>query len=128
MHRPGIKIIDEAAGQGALIERQQVYQMRLKMWLNQGEAIRWEQPWGMVARARLEDQGETLVTDLRYDRENMIAGMFQGIAGMRIGGRRKLKISAHLAYGETGLADRIPANALIIVEVEVIEQRVFAKY
>lgn len=127
MRRSGIKILDDAPGDGTAIERQQVYQLRLKMWLNRGEAIRWEHPWGMVDRARLEDQGETLVTDLRYDRENMIAGMFQGIDGMRIGGRRKLKISPHLAYGKAGLVDRVPANSVIIVEVEIIAQRIFPK-
>lgn len=99
--------------------------MRLKMWLNQGEAIRWERPWGLIDRARLEDDGETLVTGLRVDRENMTFGMFRGIEGMRIGGRRRLKVSPHLAYGKNGIPGWIPADAVIIVEVEIIEQRHF---
>lgn len=123
MPRSGIKILSEHIGSGDLVERQHVYQVRLKMWLNQGEPVRWEQPWGMIDRARLEDDGATLITDLRIDRENLFAGLFQGIDGMRIGGRRKLKISPHLAYGETGIPGRIPAQAVIIAEIEFISER-----
>lgn len=93
------------------------------MWLNQGEPVRWQQPWGMIDRARLEDDGTTLITDLRFDRENLFAGLFKGIAGMRIGGRRKLKISPQLAYGEAGIPGRIPPGAVIIAEIELIAER-----
>ena len=123
MKRSGIEIIADTPGQGATVERQHVYHLRLKMWLNQGEPIRWEHPWGMIDRARLEDNGATLFTDLRIDRENLFAGLFQGIEGMRIGGTRKLKISPHLAYGETGIAGKVPAQAVIIAEIEFIEER-----
>ena len=105
------------------MERQHVYHVRLKMWLNRGEPIRWEHPWGMIDHARLEDDGETLFTDLRIDRENLFAGLFQGIEGMHIGGTRKLKISPHLAYGKAGIPGKIPAQALIIVEIEFIDER-----
>jgi len=123
MQRSGIKIIADTPGQGAPVERQHIYQIRLKMWLNKGEPIRWKHPWGMIDRARLEDDGETLYTDLRIDRENLFAGLFQGIDGMRIGGTRKLKISPHLAYGETGIPGKVPAQAMIIAEIEFIEER-----
>ena len=123
MKRSGIEIITDTPGSGAPVERQQVYHLRLKMWLNQGEPIRWEHPWGMVDRARLEDNGETLFTDLRIDRENLFAGLFQGIEGMRIGGTRKLKISPHLAYGESGIPGKVPAQAVIIAEIRFIEAR-----
>ena len=123
MARPGIKQLDDRPGDGALIERQHVYRVRLKMWLNKGEPIRWQHPWGLIDRALLEDDGSTLVTDLRIDRENLIAGLFQGIDGMRIGGRRKLKISPHLAYGENGIPGSIPPDAVILAEIEFIEER-----
>jgi hypothetical protein len=122
--RSGIKVIADQAGDGAPIERQHVYRLRLKIWLHQVEPVRWEQPWGLVDRAHLEDDGATLITDLRIDRENMFAGLFQGIEGMRIGGRRKLKISPHLAYGDSGIPGRIPPRAVIIVEIEFIEERI----
>ena len=105
------------------MERGRVYRVRLKLWLNQGEAIRWEQPWGLIDRARLEDDGATLVTDLRVDRENLFAGLLQGIEGMRLGGRRKLRISPHLAYGDKGIPGRVPPGAVIVAEIEFISER-----
>ena len=123
MMRPGIELLEDTPGEGAPIERQRVYRLRLKMWLNRGEPIRWERPWGMIDRARLEDNGETLITDLRIDRENLFAGLFQGIEGMQVGGKRKLRISPHLAYGEQGIPGRIPANAVIVAEIEFLAER-----
>ncbi len=123
MIRPGIRQLEDEPGSGAPIERQRVYRLRLKLWLNQGDAVRWDRPWGLIDRAHLEDDGATLVTDLRIDRENLFAGLFQGIDGMRIGGRRKLKISPHLAYGERGIPGRIPPDAVIIADIEIIEER-----
>jgi hypothetical protein len=93
------------------------------MWLNKGEPIRWERPWGLIDRARLEDDSATLVTDLRIDRENLFAGLFQGIDGMCIGGKRKLKISPHLAYGEAGIPGRVPPQAVIVTEIEFLAER-----
>jgi hypothetical protein len=122
MPRPGIRILSDTPGTGAEVERRHIYLVRLNLWLNQGEPVRWDQPWGLLERARLEDEGATLITDLRIDRENLFAGLFQGIEGMRIGGRRKLKISPHLAYGEQGIPGKIPAQAVIIAEIEFIEE------
>ena len=42
---------------------------------------------------------------------------------MRLGGRRKLRISPHLAYAEAGVQPRVPPNAVIVAEIEFIEER-----
>ena len=123
MKRSGIEQLEDRPGNGAPVERKRVYRVRLKMWLNRGEPVRWEQPWGMIDHAVLEDDGSTLLTDLRIDRENLVAGLFQGIEGMRIGGWRKLKISPHLAYGSKGVAGQIPPDAVVVAEIEFIEER-----
>ena len=124
--RSGIQILADTPGTGCRIERQHTYLVRLKMWLNKGDPVKWKTAWGLVDRARLEDDGETLITDLRFDRENLVNGLFHGIEGMRIGGTRKLKISPHLAYGERGIPGTIPADAVLIAQCTVLEQRVFA--
>lgn len=124
MKRPGVKLIEEEVGAGEIVERGRIYRLRLKLWLNNGDPLRWDQPCGFIDRARLEDDGATLVTDLRIDRESLFAGLYQGIDGMRIGGRRKLKISPHLAYGETGLPPGIPRDAVIVADIEFIEERI----
>ncbi len=127
MKRSGIKLLEEDIGSGAPIERGRVYRLRLNLWLNNGDPLRWEQPCGYIDRARLEDDGATLITDLRIDRENLFAGLFQGIEGMRLGGRRKLKISPHLAYAEAGVPPQVPPNAVIVAEIEFIEERLFSE-
>jgi hypothetical protein len=123
MQRSGITLVEDTPGDGPEVERGRVYRVRLKLWLNRGEPIRWEQPWGLIDRARLEDDGATLVSDLRVDRENLFPGLFQGIEGMRLGGRRKLKISPHLAYGDKGIPGRVPPGAVILAEIEFISPR-----
>lgn len=121
--KSGIRLLNEAEGGGELVQRQQVYQMQIRMWLNQGQPIVWQRPWGMLDRARLEDEGKTLITDLRVDRENLFNGLFYGIQGMRIGGSRTLKISPHLGYGKRGVEGLIPANAVVIIEVTILGLR-----
>jgi FKBP-type peptidyl-prolyl isomerase-like protein len=93
------------------------------MWLSHGDPVRWAEPWGLADRARIEDGGTTLFTTLRVDRVFMFAGLFHGVEGMRVGGRRRLRVAPHLAYREAGVPGVIPPNALLTVEIEVVSQR-----
>ncbi len=122
-HRSGIDILADESGTGASVERGHVYLVRLKMWLNRGDPVRWKHPWGFIDRARLEDDGQTLISDLRVDRENLIAGIFYGIDGMCIGGTRTLQIAPHLAYGQQGVPGTIPENAVLTVDISFLEER-----
>jgi hypothetical protein len=106
----GVEIRDLTAGTGDEATKESIVVANVREFLRRGDE---------VSRSPLF--GTKMLIDL--GRRESIAGLRYGIPGMRVGGTREIVISPHLAYGEVGIPGRIPANALLRCEVELLEIR-----
>ena len=120
--RKGIKLPEETEGSGDPVQRQHYYMLSIRLTLNKGEIVP-SAPSSFLPGINQRDCGNGFY-DLctRINRSWLPAGLFHTVLGMRIGGRRKVAISPHLAYGQKGIPDVIPPNAKLIAEIRVLRE------
>lgn len=103
----GLKYVDLQTGTGAEAKAGQNVKVHYTGWLTTGAKF-----------DSSVDRGQPFSFPLGSGR--VIRGWDEGVAGMRIGGRRKLTIPPELGYGSRGAGGVIPPNAELIFEVELL--------
>jgi FKBP-type peptidyl-prolyl cis-trans isomerase FkpA len=106
----GLKITEIQAGQGDEAKAGKTVDVHYTGWLENGtkfdSSLDRRQPFRFQLGAG-----------------QVIRGWDEGVAGMKVGGKRKLVIPAALGYGARGAGGVIPPNATLIFEVELLGVR-----
>ena len=108
----GLQIIDSKMGNGATPKTGQICVMHYTGWLYQNGAK------GKKFDSSV-DRGEPF--EFPIGRHQVIAGWDEGVATMKVGGKRTLIIPPELGYGARGAGGVIPPNATLIFDVELLE-------
>jgi peptidylprolyl isomerase len=108
----GLKIMDTKVGAGAAPKPGQICVMHYTGWLYEGGAK------GRKFDSSL-DRGQPF--EFPIGRRQVIAGWDEGVATMKVGGKRTLIIPPELGYGARGAGGVIPPNATLIFDVELLD-------
>src|SRR5258708_34647988 len=106
----GLPIEDLIAGTGDPASAGQKVSGHYARWTNDGKKF-----------DSSKDRGQAFM--FSRGRGEVIRGWDEGVAGMKVGGKRKLTIPPGLGYGARGAGNVIPPNATLLFEVELLAVR-----
>ena len=104
----GVKIEDLKVGTGAEAKKGDTIEVHYTGWLKSNQK-------------KFDSSVGGSPFEFKLGAGQVIAGWDQGFAGMKVGGKRKLTIPAHLGYGKRGAGDDIPPDADLVFEVELLK-------
>jgi peptidylprolyl isomerase len=110
----GLQIIDTTAGTGAMPKPNQICVMHYTGWLYEG---------GKKGRKFDSSLDRNVPFEFPIGQGKVIAGWDEGVATMKVGGKRTLIIPPELGYGARGAGGVIPPNATLIFDVELLAVR-----
>ncbi|HLU65705.1 MAG TPA: FKBP-type peptidyl-prolyl cis-trans isomerase [Kofleriaceae bacterium] len=108
----GLQYEDTVVGSGASPDRGQSCVMHYTGWL-------WQDGAKGAKFDSSVDRGRPFVFQLGLGR--VIKGWDEGVATMRVGGKRTLLIPPELGYGSRGAGGVIPPGATLLFEVELLD-------
>jgi FKBP-type peptidyl-prolyl cis-trans isomerase len=108
----GLKYTDTKTGDGATARAGTKVSVHYTGWLSDNGAK------GAKFDSSL-DRGQPFQFTLGA--HQVIAGWDEGVAGMKVGGKRTLTIPPELGYGARGAGGAIPPNATLIFDVELLQ-------
>ena len=106
----GLKFEDTSMGDGAVASKGQTVSVHYTGWLENGTKF-----------DSSKDRNEPF--EFKLGAGQVIRGWDEGVAGMKIGGVRRLTIPPQLGYGDRGAGGVIPPKATLIFEVELLGTR-----
>jgi FKBP-type peptidyl-prolyl cis-trans isomerase FkpA len=110
-----LQMTDTAVGDGATAESGQTVDVHYTGWLYDPS-----QPENKGTKFDSSvDRGQPFSFPLGGGR--VIRGWDEGVAGMKVGGKRVLVIPPEMGYGASGAGSAIPPNATLLFEVELLE-------
>ncbi len=110
----GLQIIDTKVGTGPMPKTGQICVVHYTGWLYQ------DGQKGKKFDSSV-DRNEPL--EFPVGQRKVIAGWDEGVASMKVGGKRTLIIPPELGYGARGAGGVIPPNATLIFDVELLGVR-----
>jgi FKBP-type peptidyl-prolyl cis-trans isomerase len=104
----GVSYWDITEGTGAIAKKGQTVTAHYTGWLSTGKKI-----------DSSVDRGKPL--KFRLVAGDVVQGWVDGVPGMKVGGKRQLRIPPKLGYGERGAGNGlVPPNATLIFDVELL--------
>jgi FKBP-type peptidyl-prolyl cis-trans isomerase (trigger factor) len=119
-HLSGLKLLEEREGAGTPVNKGDRILFNMRLFLNKGTEVRLNEtqathlPKEMI---RVVDGATLIDHTIVLGRREAVAGVEHALMGMKVGGYRKVRISPHLAYRDTGIPGLIPLNAVLICEI-----------
>ena len=108
----GLQIIDSKVGTGASPASGQTCVMHYTGWLYEN---------GQKGKKFDSSVDRNEPFEFKIGQRQVIAGWDEGVASMKVGGKRTLIIPPALGYGARGAGGVIPPNATLVFEVELLD-------
>ena len=108
----GLQIIDSKVGEGATPAPGQICVVHYTGWLYQD---------GQKGRKFDSSLDRNAPLEFPVGQRRVIAGWDEGVASMKVGGKRTLIIPPELGYGARGAGGIIPPNATLMFDVELLD-------